>query len=355
MEQFHAVILAGGSGTRLWPLSTPSFPKQFLPLPNGRSLIQESFWRVSSLITPGHTWVVTGQSMAGLVREHLPSMPPTHILGEPMGRSTAPAIGWAAATIARQDPQAIMAALTADHSITNVEAFNRALLLAHEYAEQGYLVTLGITPTAAETGFGYIRFAEQVGTGHGHHIYRVERFVEKPDLPTAQRYLADGRYVWNSSMFVWKVKIILEELQRHMPDVAQKIATIVDAAGTTQEQSVLDSLWPTMTALSIDYGVLEKTDKLLVIPVEIGWSDVGSWEQYGTLFAADEQGIRGIGHHLGLGSQNVFVYNTTPRKVFTIGMEDVIVVEMDNMTVICHKDHVQRVKELAEAQRLKTT
>lgn len=351
MEHLHAVILAGGSGTRLWPLSTPSFPKQFLPLPNGRSLIQESSFRVAPLIAPEQTWVVTGRSMTELVHEHLPSVPASQILGEPMGRNTAAAIGWAATAIARQDPQAIMAALTADHFITDIQAFNEALRLAYELATAGYLVTLGITPTTPETGYGYIRFAETAGKGHEHQAYRAERFVEKPDLATAQSYLQDGHYVWNSSMFVWKVETILAELRTHLPELARKLATIVDATGTPQERATIDELWPTFATISIDYGVLEKTKKLVVIPVEIGWSDVGSWQQYGALFPVDNQGVRAVGTHLGLDSHNIFVYNTTPRQIYTIGLEDVVVVEIEEATLICHKDHVQRVKELAERQK----
>lgn len=353
MKHLNAVILAGGSGTRLWPLSTPSFPKQFLPLPDGQSLIQASLARVTSLITPEQAWVVTGRSMAALAHEHLPSIPTEHILAEPMGRNSAPAVAWAAATIARQDPQAVMVTLTADHVIQDVEAFNKALCLAYELAEQGHIVTLGIKPTGPETGFGYIRFAEEVSEGHAHRAFRGERFVEKPNLVTAQSYLRDGHYVWNSGMFIWQVGTILAELREHMPELARKIETIVDAMGTEQECATLDELWPTLQSISIDYGVLEKTKNLVVIPVEIGWNDVGNWEQYGALFPADEQGVRAVGTHTGLGSQNVVVYNNTARRIYTIGMEDVIVVEMDDVTVICHKDHVQRVKELAEQQQKK--
>ncbi len=272
MEHFNAVILAGGSGTRLWPLSTPSFPKQFLPLPNGRSLIQESLARVETLFSPERAWVVTGRNMAELVHEHLPSVPVSHILGEPVGRNTAAAIGWAAVTIGRQDPQAIMAVLTADHVITKIDAFNQALRLAAELAGEGHLVTLGIKPTGPETG----------------------------------------------------------------------------SMGTARERATLDELWPTLQTISIDYGVLEKTKNLVVIPVDIGWNDVGNWEQYGSLFPADEQTVRSVGHHQGLGSQNIFVYNNTARQVFTIGMEGVVVIEMEDKTVICHKDSVQRVKEFQD-------
>src|SRR2546426_1776364 len=189
MEHLHAVILAGGSGTRLWPLSTPSFPKQFLPLPSGKSMIQETLARVAPFITPEQTWVVTGRSMAGLVQEHLPGVPASHILGEPMGRNTAPAIGWVAATIMKHDPAAIMASFHADAVITKVEALVQSLQLAYELAEKGYLVTLGIKPTAPETGYGYIRFASELREGYGHQAYLAERFVEKPDLATAQGYL----------------------------------------------------------------------------------------------------------------------------------------------------------------------
>ncbi len=351
MEHLNAVILAGGSGTRLWPLSTPSFPKQFLPLPNGRSMIQESLARVEKLISAKQAWVVTGRSMVELVHEHLPTVPLTHILGEPMGRSTSAAIGWAAGTIAQQDPQAIMASFHADAAIANVDELHRSLHLAYNLAEQGFLVTLGIKPTAPETGYGYIRYAAPLAEGFGHQAFYSERFVEKPNIATAQAYLQDGHYVWNSGMFVWKVETILEELHKHLPELARKIDTIVDAMGTAQERTVLDELWPTLQAVSIDYGVLEKTKNLVVIPVDIGWNDVGNWEQYGSLFPADEHEVRCVGHHEGLGSRNIFVYNNTQRHVYTIGLEDVVVVEMDDKTVICHKDAVQRVKELAESQQ----
>lgn len=353
MKHFNAVILAGGSGTRLWPLSTPDFPKQFLPLPNGRSMIQESLTRVEQLVVPENVWIVTGRSMAERVHEQLPSVPLSHILGEPIGRNTSAAVAWAAATIARQDPQAVMAMLTADHMIANIEAFNSALRLAAHLAEQGYIVTLGITPTAPETGYGYIRYAEPLTEGYRHQAFLGERFVEKPGLATAKSYLQDGHYVWNSGMFIWKVETVLAEIRMHLPELARKIDTIVGAVGTPQEIPILNELWPTLPSISIDYGVLEKTKNLVVIPVNIGWNDVGNWEQYSSLFPADEQGIRGVGHHLGLGSSNVFVYNDTLRQVFTIGLEDVVVVEMDDKTLICHKDYVQRVKELAENHQKK--
>jgi mannose-1-phosphate guanylyltransferase/mannose-6-phosphate isomerase len=351
MEHLHAVILAGGSGTRLWPLSTPSFPKQFLPMPNGNSMIQETLARVEPLITPERTWVVTGRSMAELVHEHLPTIPASHILGEPMGRSTSAAIGWVAATIARQEPQAIMASFHADAAISKVEALRQSLQLAYQLAEQGFLVTLGVKPTSPETGYGYIRFGEQVSEGYGHHAFQAERFVEKPNLATAESYLRDGHYVWNSGMFIWRVETILAELRTYLPEIAHKLDTIIEAMGTAQQQEVLDEVWPTMPPITIDTGIMEKTNKLVVIPVDLGWNDVGNWEQYGELFSADEQGVRAVGNHHELGSANIFVYNATPRQVYTIGLQDVVIIEMEDMTVICHKNDVQRVKELAEKSK----
>ncbi len=350
MEHLNAVILAGGSGTRLWPLSTPGFPKQFLPLPNGRSMIQESLARVETLVSPEQAWIVTGRSMVELVHEHLPLVPVSNILGEPMGRSTAAAIGWAAATIARRDPQAIMMVLTADHVITKIDVFNQALRLAARLAGQGYLVTLGIKPTGPETGYGYIRYADPLTEGFNHQAFYGERFIEKPNVATAQTYLQDGHYVWNSGMFVWKVETILAELHKYLPELAWGIDEIVEVMETADERATLDELWPTLQTISIDYGVMEKTSKFAVIPVDIGWNDVGNWEQYGSLFPADEHAVRSVGHHQGLGSQNIFVYNNTQRQVYTIGLEDVVVVEMNDKTVICHKNAVQRVKELAERQ-----
>lgn len=353
MKHLNAVILAGGSGTRLWPLSTPNFPKQFLPLPNGKSMIQETLARVADLVTPERAWVVTGHRMAELVHEHLPEIPEAHLLKEPMGRNTAPAIAWSAATIARQDPEAVMATFSADAVIAAVDALTQTLSLAYDLAQRGYLVTVGIRPTAPETGYGYIRFADEMSEGHGHQAFHVERFVEKPNLATAQEYLRDGHYVWNAGIFVWNVQTILAEFREHLPELVKKVERIVDAMETEREQVVLNELWPTLQAISIDYGILEKTKNLVVIPANLEWNDVGNWEQYGSLFHADAQGTRAVGAHTGLGSQNLIVYNTTPRHIYTIGLEDIIVVEMADVTVICHKEHVQRVKELAEQQKKK--
>lgn len=317
-------------------------------------MIQETLARVAPLVTPEQAWVVTGRSMAELVHEHLPTLPREHILGEPMGRNSAPAIAWIAATIARRDPEAVMVILSADHVITEIETFRQALQLAQKVAHQGHLVTLGIKPTAPETGYGYIRYAEQISEGFGHQVFSGERFVEKPNRATAQSYLEDGHYVWNSGMFIWQVKTILQELRTHLPDVMHKIDLIVNAMGTPQEQEILDEIWPTIQSISIDYGIMEKASQFAVIPADIGWNDVGNWEQYGALFPSDEQGIKRRGTHEDLSSQNIFVYNNTQRQIFTIGLEDVVVVEMDDKTVICHISAVQRVKEIAEKQNKKS-
>lgn len=353
MNHLNVVILAGGSGTRLWPLSTPDLPKQFLPLPNGNSMIQETLARVAPLVEPEQTWVVTGRNMAALVQEHLPTLPPHHILGEPMGRNSAPAIAWIAATIARLDPDAVMVTLSADHVIAEVETFRHALQLAQKAANQGHLVTLGIKPTAPETGYGYIRYATQISEGFGHQVCTGECFVEKPDRATAQSYLDDGHYVWNSGMFIWQVKTILRELRTHLPEVMQKVDLIVEAIDTPRAQAVLDEIWPTIQSISIDYGIMEKASTFAVIPADIGWNDVGNWEQYGALFPSNDQGVKRMGTHEDLDSQNIFVYNNTQRQIFTIGLEDVVVVEMDDKTVICHIKDVQRVKEIAEKQNKK--
>ncbi|HET8845508.1 MAG TPA: sugar phosphate nucleotidyltransferase, partial [Ktedonobacteraceae bacterium] len=269
------------------------------------------------------------------------------------GRNSAPAIAWIAATIARRDPEALMVTLSADHVITQVDTFRNALVLAHKTASQGHLVTLGIKPTAPETGYGYICYAEQFSEDFEHKAFYGERFVEKPDLPTARQYLEDGHYVWNSGMFIWQVKTILKELHTYLPEVMQKIDLIVEAMETPRGEEVLQEIWPTIQSISIDYGIMEKVKQFAVIPTDIGWNDVGNWEQYGALFPSDEQGVKRMGTHEDLESQNIFVYNTTQRQIFTIGLENVVVVEMDDKTVICHMSAVQRVKEIAEKQNPK--
>jgi mannose-1-phosphate guanylyltransferase len=258
MKHFNAVILAGGSGTRLWPLSTPNFPKQFLPLPSGRSMIQETLERVAPLVTPEQSWVVTGERMAALVEEHLPTVQADHILREPMGRNSAPAIAWVAATIAREDPDAIIAIFSADAVIEYTESLRQTLHLAYELAEQGKLVTIGIKPTHPETGYGYIRFAQEVCEGYGYPAFQAERFVEKPNLETAQTYLRDGHYVWNAGIFIWSARTILAEFDTYLPEMAQQIQTIVDATHTKHAHATLEMLWPSLQSISIDYGIKKR-------------------------------------------------------------------------------------------------
>jgi mannose-1-phosphate guanylyltransferase/mannose-6-phosphate isomerase len=243
-----------------------------------------------------------------------------------------------------------MVVVTADHVIRKVDVFNQSLRLASRLADQGRLVTLGIKPTGPETGYGYIRYAGQVSEGFDHRAYHAERFVEKPDLETAKKYVQDGRYVWNSGMFIWQVETILRELRLHLPELMHKIDIMVATMRTPLERATFDELWPTLQVISIDYGVLEKTKNLVVIPVDIDWNDVGNWDQYASLFDADANGVRAVGPHQGLGCHDIFVYNDTARQVFTIGLEDVIIVEVGDKTLVCHRDAVQRVKELAESQ-----
>lgn len=355
MDHLNVVILAGGSGTRLWPLSTPSFPKQFLPLPNGNSMIQETLARVATMCTPTESWVITGRSMAELVHEHLPGLPRANVLGEPMGRNSAPAIAWTAATIARRDPEAVMVILSADQVISNVQAFRQALSLAYKVANEGQLVVLGIKPTAPETGFGYIRYTTPLSAGYDHQAFAGDSFVEKPDRATAQSYLDDGNYVWNAGIFIWQVKTILRELRSHLPELMKKIDQIVAATGTSREQEVLSEVWPTIQGVSIDYGIMEAVNHFAVIPADIGWNDVGNWEQYGALYPASTNKVRSVGHHEDLSSQNIFVYNTSSRPVFTIGLENVVVIEMEDKTVICHHDTIQSVKVIAEKENKKNS
>lgn len=346
----YALILAGGSGTRLWPHSRSARPKQFLSLKGGVTMLQETVNRVLPLVPLRQIIVATGAAYAEIVAEQLPELPRENLLIEPCGRGTAPCIGLAAMQLRRRDPGAVMAVLSADHQIERPRVFREQLAIAERMAAQGHLVTLGITPTAPATGYGYIERGGLLHQEGGHAVYRVQRFVEKPDLPTATRYVESGSFVWNAGMFVWRADRILEELERHRPRLAFDLAAIDAAAETPHAQAAMETIWPDIEDVAIDVAVMERTERAVVIPADIGWSDVGDWAALAEVLPQDTDGNATIGTTLSIDTRNTLIYGNG-RLVATIGVEDLVIVDTHDVVLVCPRSRVQDVKAMVAAVR----
>ena len=342
---YYALIMAGGKGTRLWPLSREKTPKHTLKLVDDRTMFQHTVERLRPLFSPEQVFVITTAEHVAVLAEQVEELPRQNFIIEPEGRGTAPAIGLAALHLRRKDPDAVMAVLTADHFITQREAFRKSLSIAQLAAQQGYLVTLGIKPTEPSTGFGYIQQADLITEIEGQPIYQVTRFTEKPCLEEAQRMFASSEYSWNSGMFIWRVKDILAEFKRQMPDFYEQLMLVEQVLGTPEYDKVLSQIWPEVNKETIDYGIMEAAQNLAVIPVDIGWTDVGSWGSLYGLLRTDEQGNIHVGETINLDSRNTLVYGSK-RLIATIGLEDVIIVDTEDALLVCARGHEQDVKKI---------
>ena len=349
IERFYGVIMAGGGGTRLWPLSRKARPKQMLSLIEERSLFQSAIDRVNGILPPERILVVTVAEQAAQLREQAPEIPAENFLLEPMPRGTASVVGLAAQALQHRDPQAIMAVLTSDHFIGNQERYQDLLRAAHQVALDGYLVTLGIAPTFPATGYGYIQQGELLGTYRDQPVYRAMRFKEKPDDAQARAMLESGDHAWNSGMFVWQVSQILEEIARQMPDLAAKLAEIGQVWDTPICQSTLERVWPTIQPETIDYGVMEGARQVAVIPAQgLNWSDVGSWDSLFDVLPADQSGniVMG-GEHIAVDTRDSLVYvSQEHRLIVTIGVDDLVVVDTGDVLLVCHKSQAQKVRQV---------
>ena len=343
----YALIMAGGVGSRLWPRSRKQTPKQLLNLTSERTMFQEAVARLAPLFEPAQIFVVTSADYVPAMREQVPELPAENYIVEPSGHGTAPCIGLAALYLRRLDPEAVMAVLTADHFIQRWDAFREALRAAGYLARQGRLVTLGIKPTFPSTGYGYILRDERLADLGQLEAYRVKRFTEKPDLPTARKFLATGRYYWNSGMFIWRVADIMAEFRWQMPRLYEQLTEIDAAIGTPQERAVLERVWQDVENQTIDYGVMEGARNVAVIPVDIGWSDVGSWATLLDILPGDGDGNVVTGHHLGIDTKHTLVYSPH-RLVATVGLEDMIIVDAGDALLICPKDRAQDVKKIVD-------
>lgn len=343
MTDLQPVLLSGGSGTRLWPLSREAYPKQFLPLVGDRTMLQETWLRVAPLAAGGPI-VVANEEHRFLAAEQLRLLGVAHaaIVLEPVGRNTAPAIAAAAlqATASGADP--LLLVLPSDHVVRDPEAFRAAVATATAAAEGGALVTFGIVPQSAETGFGYIQGEAAAGADG---VRRVSRFVEKPDLATAEGYVADGSYYWNSGMFLFRASCFLEELGRFRPDILGAVRAACDGAARDGDFVRLDvDAFKACPADSIDYAVMEKTDRAMVLPVDIGWNDVGSWSALWDVSPQDADGNAHHGDVIAIDSHNNFAY--ARRLVAMVGVDDLVVVESDDAVLVARKDRVQQVKDV---------
>lgn len=348
-DHYYAVIMAGGGGTRLWPLSRKDRPKQMLSLFDERSLFQTSVQRLKGVFPPQQVLVVTVADQAIELMAQMPEIPPENFLIEPGPRGTASVVGLAAAALMSRDPQAVMAVLTSDHFIGDEELFRRLLNAAYLAANDDYLVTLGIAPTFPSTGFGYIHLGEILASYQGTPIHQVLSFKEKPDVDQARRLLASGDYVWNSGMFFWRVDNILTEFKRQMPDLYSGLEAIQHAWASPQQQETVTGVWANLATQTIDYGIMEHAERVVVVPaVGLNWNDVGSWESLFEVLPGDENGniVMG-GEHIGLDTHTSLVYVQEKRRlIVTIGVDDLVLVDTGDVLLVCKKDQAQRVRQI---------
>jgi mannose-1-phosphate guanylyltransferase len=346
----HAVIMAGGAGVRLWPLSRRERPKQVLRFLGGRSLLRQSYERVAALFPPERIHVITNQTHLPLVTEEIPEIPAGNLYGEPVGRDTANAVGLAAAVLHEKDPEAVIGTFTADHVIAPQETFNESVLRAFAMAEENAdaLVTLGVRPTRPDINYGYVQRGERLREG----VYAVERFVEKPNYAAATKYVASGEYYWNSGMFCWRAATILDQLRKHLPQSHASLTEIARAWRTDERQTKLQSIYPKLMRISIDFAVMERADRVLVVALNGEWVDVGSWPALEAVLPADaDNNISACSHVIHLGSRFNIVVSEEKHLIATIGVDDLVIVHSPNATLICRRRDAQAIKELVDNVR----
>lgn len=341
-------VLAGGSGTRFWPKSRVDTPKQFLILQGTKSLLQNTISRIEPLVPPSRIQIVTASHLHRQTSQQLPELRPENILSEPVGRNTAAAIGLAAIHLVEHHPDALMIVLPADHVIPDHLAFCDSVRQAVQVARHhDILMTLGIHPTYPATGYGYIESGDTLFTPDAPSTYRVAQFSEKPSADVAARYIISGRHFWNCGIFVWRATTILEEIATYMPTLRQGLQTYTAALRAGASHDVLTHYYTQLPNISIDYGVLEHSSRVGVLPVTFAWSDVGSWRSLADLHPLDNNGNVVVGNHLSLDSTGLIVYSPE-QLVATIGLTDLIIVQTKDVTLICTKDRDQEVRELVQ-------
>ena len=349
-DHLYAVIMAGGIGSRLWPRSRNHIPKQFLDLLGPQTMLQETVQRIEPLVPLSRLFVVVSQDHAQRVVEQVPGLPVENLLVEPCRRNTAPCIGLAATVLRQRDPEAMMATLPADHYIADGAGFRRAMEAAMGVAADGYLVTLGITPNQPHTGYGYIQRGALLSQAGELAVFRVRRFTEKPDAATAQQFIDSSEYYWNAGIFVWRAQAILDEIARSAPVLSEALQSVAGAWNTPQQAQVLAAAWDRAPKVSIDYAVMEKATRVAVLPVDIGWDDIGNWATLSRLLSQDERDnlVHGGGKTVLLDTIGAYVYTSGKRLVATAGVQDLVIIDTPTALLVCHKTEAQAVKEIVE-------
>ncbi len=344
----YAVVMAGGSGTRFWPLSRRKHPKQLLELFGHGTLLEQTVARLHALIPPERIYVYTNELIWSEVCRRLPQIPRAQIVAEPASRNTAPTLGVAAHEICRRDPQALMLVLPADHVIAKVAEFHRVLRAGCETAEvEGRSVVIGLKPSHPDTGYGYVRIGAPEARIAGQQIHRVAKFTEKPPLAVARRYVASGRYLWNGGMFIWRACTLLENFAKYQPAMANQLAHLAEEGGV-RSRKAFRRLFPKFEKVSIDFAIMEKITDIYAVSADIGWNDVGSWATVYDLSAKDDEGSVRPQRSLCLDSHgNMIVAKRT--FVVTVGIRDMVIVETDDALLICPRDRSQDVGKAVQA------
>ena len=346
----HAMIMAGGGGTRFWPRSRAARPKQFLTFSGERTLLQETFDRTEAQIPAARTWVLTGVAHAGEAREQLPTIPAAQVVGEPFGRDTAACIALGAALIHAADPDATMAVMPADHVIEPVAEFQRALHAAEQFADDfpDALLTFGVRPTYPAIGYGYVHAGPEAGTRQGVKAFKVQAFKEKPDADTAERFVQSGDYFWNAGIFVWKVRAILTELERNCPAIAAAAGRIAAAWDAPDRDEVFTREYDSLTKISIDFAVMEKAKQVLVVETPYQWDDVGSWLALERRNPQDADGNTVRGLHAGIATTNCVIAGDPDKLIGTLGVENLLIVQSGDCTLVARRDDEAAVKQLVD-------
>lgn len=347
----HLVIMAGGVGSRFWPMSTNDKPKQFIDvLGVGKSLLQLTYERFAKVCPPENVWVVTNRKYADLVREQLPCVADSHLLLEPCRRNTAPCIAYVSWKIKSIDPKANVVVTPSDHVVTDEEEFRRVIVSCMRFtAETDAIVTLGITPTRPETGFGYIQADLSSSSPRNKELFRIDSFREKPDLETALSYIKQNNFFWNAGIFVWSVSTIVNAFRVYSPAISKIFEGLLNVYGTDQEQELIDKLYPECENISVDYAIMEKAEEIFVCPSKFGWSDLGSWSSLLQKTKQDLYGNGVIGDNVQLyDTHNCIVHTTEEKKVVIQGLDNFIVAEKDGSLLICKLSEEQCIRQFSE-------